>query len=356
MEVSDKDFYQHKRIFITGHTGFKGSWLALWLTELGARVYGYSLSPPTDPNLFSMIALQKRLSGHVNADIRHLESLREAIDQAQPEIVFHLAAQALVRSGYQDPVATYETNILGTVHLLEAIRHCDYVKAVVIVTSDKCYDNQEWVWPYRENDPLGGADPYSSSKACAEIVSAAYRKSFLSPKVAVATARAGNVIGGGDWAQDRLIPDFIRALMRNERMSVRYPQAIRPWQHVLEPLAGYLKLAEKLYQEGNAYAAAWNFGPHTSEVRSVSWVLDYLGAHFGGTAWEATTAPQPQETQTLRLDSSKAQLLLGWKPCWSITRALDETAWWYRAYLEGAEMELETLKQIHGYTAEVAAR
>jgi len=252
--VSGKDFYQNKRIFITGHTGFKGSWLALWLTELGACVYGYALPPPTNPNLFSMIALQKRLSGHVNADIRNLESLREAIHQAQPEIVFHLAAQALVRSGYQDPVATYETNILGTVHLLEAIRHCDSVQAVVVVTSDKCYDNQEWVWPYRESDPLGGADPYSSSKACAEIVSAAYRKSFLSPKVAVATARAGNVIGGGDWAEDRLIPDFIRALMRNERMSVRYPQAIRPWQHVLEPLAGYLKLAEKLYQEGNAYA------------------------------------------------------------------------------------------------------
>lgn len=348
-----RGFYKDKRLFITGHTGFKGSWLALWLTELGARVYGYSLSPPTDPNLFTLINLTERLGGHIISDIRDRKALEDAIHDAQPEIVFHLAAQSLVRKGYSDPVYTYETNIMGTVNLLEAIRHTDSVKACVIVTSDKCYENQEWVWPYRETDALGGIDPYSSSKACAEIITASYRKSFLSPKAAVATVRAGNVIGGGDWAQDRLIPDFIRAVIKREVINVRYPEAIRPWQHVLEPLYGYLLLAEKLYNNGSPYSGAWNFGPDATDTRPVKWILEYLKAHFKGASWYSDPSKQPEETLTLKLDSSKAHTFLGWRPLWQIEKALDETAKWYKAYLNGEDMKIETLKQIREYDAQI---
>lgn len=349
----NREFYKDKCIFITGHTGFKGGWLALWLTELGARVHGYSLSPPTDPNLFTLINLTKRLDGHTISDIRDIKALEDAIHNAQPEIVFHLAAQSLVRKGYENPVETYETNIMGTVNLLEAIRHTDSVKACVIVTSDKCYENQEWVWPYRESDTLGGTDPYSSSKACAEIITACYRKSFLAPNVAVATARAGNVIGGGDWAQDRLIPDFFRAVIKREVMNVRYPEAIRPWQHVLEPLYGYLLLGEKLYIKGSPYSGAWNFGPDETDTRPVKWMLEYLKAHFEGASWQVDPCVQPEETLTLKLDSSKARNFLGWRPLWHIEKAINETIKWYKAYLKGEDITRETLKQIHEYASQI---
>ena len=345
-------FWRGRRVLVTGHTGFKGSWLCLWLTSLGAEVHGYALPPPTDPSLFEVAKVGDLLAASEMADLRNGEALSAVVSRACPEIVFHLAAQPLVRYSYKEPVETYAVNVMGTVNLLEAIRQTDCVRAVVCVTTDKCYENREWPWGYRENEPLGGHDPYSSSKACAELVSAAYRDSFLAALgVALATARAGNVIGGGDWAVDRLLPDFLRALDAGETLSIRSPGAIRPWQHVLEPLSGYLALAEALVVSGVQVAEAWNFGPVDDDARSVGWILDRLSARVPELRWQCDASPQPHEANYLKLDSSKARARLGWAPRWRLDKALAMTVDWHRAWRQGGDMQAVSLAQIAEYAA-----
>ena len=343
-------FWAGKRVFLTGHTGFKGGWLALWLDSLGASVHGYSTAPPTEPNLFTVGRVAERLASHQVGDIRDAPTLAQAMATARPDVVFHLAAQSLVRESYREPTDTYAVNVLGTVNVLEAVRGCHGVRAVVSVTTDKCYENREWPWGYRENEPLGGRDPYSSSKACAELVTAAYRDSFLAQRgVAVATARAGNVIGGGDWAADRLLPDFFRALDAGRVMDVRSPRATRPWQHVLEPLAGYLLLAEKLVSEGAVHAQGWNFGPADVDVRPVGWVLDHLVRGSRRGSWQHTPGEHPHEAAILKLDSSKARGQLGWRPRWDLATALDQTLEWHTEWREGHDMQAACLRQIAAY-------
>ena len=351
MSVANKrEFWRGKRVFMTGHTGFKGGWLSLWLADMGAEVHGYALTPPTEPNFFTVTRLESRLAGHTLADLRDAVALTRAMQAARPDIVLHLAAQPLVRYSYAAPVETYAVNVMGTVNLLEAVRQTPGVKAVVNITTDKCYDNREWVWPYRENEAMGGADPYSSSKACSELVTAAYRASFLdAADIHLASARAGNVIGGGDWAADRLIPDFLRALDAERTLEIRSPLAIRPWQHVLEPLAGYLLLAEKLYLEGAAFAEGWNFGPDDNDAKQVGWIVEYLCNQVPDARWQCDTAPQPHEANTLKLDSSKAKSRLGWQPRWNLPVALDRTLEWHRAWRDNADMAAVSLRQIHAY-------
>jgi CDP-glucose 4,6-dehydratase len=343
--------WRGRSVLITGHTGFKGGWLALWLKLKGAQVHGYSLRPPTTPNLFAAADVSRDLASHTIADICDAQSLLGTVRRVAPEVVFHLAAQPLVRLSYQQPVDTYAVNVMGTVNLLEAIRQVDSVRAAVIVTSDKCYDNREWLWGYRENEALGGTDPYSSSKACCELVTAAYRSSFLAARnVTVSTVRAGNVIGGGDWASDRLIPDFLRALDGGQTLEVRYPQSTRPWQHVLEPLSGYLQLAEALFApDGGRHAGPWNFGPGESCSRSVASILDYLVARVPTARWRHTGGQHPHEARSLRLDSSKAQIELGWSPRWDLETALDKTLEWHGAWSSGANMHSTSLAQIAEY-------
>jgi CDP-glucose 4,6-dehydratase len=345
-------FWHGKRVFLSGHTGFKGGWLALWLADMGAEVHGYALTPPTEPNFFTVCNLQAHLGGGTIADIRDAATLTQALQAARPDIVLHLAAQPLVRYSYTAPVETYSVNVMGTVNLLEAVRQTPGVKAVVNVTTDKCYENREWVRPYRENEAMGGVDPYSSSKACSELVTAAYRRSFLDAAgIHVASARAGNVIGGGDWALDRLIPDFLRALDARQALTIRSPQATRPWQHVLEPLAGYLTLAEKLYSDGQCFADAWNFGPEDGDARTVQWIVEQLCSQTPGAAWQCDAAPQPHEANTLKLDSSKAKTQLGWHPRWNLQTALSQTLAWHQAWRQGADMAAASLEQIHSYEA-----
>lgn len=354
--VTKNTFWIGKRVFITGHTGFKGGWLALWLSELGADVHGYALEPPTDPNFYTVTCLERRLASHTVGDIRNLEGLQQAVCNARPEVVFHLAAQPLVRYSYQEPVDTYTTNVIGTINLLEAVRHCGTARSIVNITTDKCYENREWVWPYRENEALGGYDPYSSSKACAEIVSTAWRRSFLAEAgIHLATARAGNVIGGGDWARDRLLPDFLRALNANQPLTIRSPKATRPWQHVLEPLSGYLRLAEALYEQGGSYAEAWNFGPDDRDSRPVEWICEYLCNQVEGATWQCDTAHQPHEANALKLDSSKAKNLLGWQPRWSLEQALSMTLSWHNAWRNNEDMAESSIRQIQQYEADWAA-
>lgn len=344
------EFWRGKRVFLTGHTGFKGGWLTLWLTEMGAEVHGYSLPPPTEPNLFTVANLQGRVACSTIADIRDADSLTRAMQAARPDVVFHLAAQPLVRYSYVAPVETYAVNVMGTVNLLEAVRQTPGVKAVVNVTTDKCYENREWVWPYRENEALGGFDPYSSSKACSELVTAAYRRSLLEPAgVHLASARAGNVIGGGDWAADRLLPDFLRALDAGQTLVIRSPLATRPWQHVLEPLAGYLALAEKLVTEGPCFADAWNFGPEEVDARSVQWIVETLCAQVPGASWKCDASPQPHEANTLKLDSSKAKARLGWRPRLDLQTALCMTLDWHQSWKVGADMAAVSVSQIQEY-------
>jgi CDP-glucose 4,6-dehydratase len=353
-------FWQGKRVLLTGHTGFKGSWLSLWLTQLGAKVTGFALPPPTKPSLFELARVHRQLHS-VIADIRDAGAIRQAVQDAQPEIIFHLAAQPLVRQSYLDPVETYTTNVLGLVHLLEAVRASDSARALVNVTSDKCYDNREWLWGYREDEPLGGHDPYSSSKACAELVTAAYRNSFFNRRdrpVFVATARAGNVIGGGDWARDRLLPDILNALVAGTPVRIRHPDAIRPWQHVLEPLRGYLMLAEQLYREGAAYARAWNFGPADEDARPVRWIVERIAAKWPDKIqWEidlpadSPANPQAPEAQFLKLDCSLARARLGWKPRWNLDTALVQSLAWYRAWQTQADMQAFSRRQIEEQTA-----
>ncbi|CAI8305558.1 MAG: CDP-glucose 4,6-dehydratase [Gammaproteobacteria bacterium] len=322
----------------------------MWLSKLGAKVHGYSLIPPTTLNFFSETQLEKRIEDSVIGDIRDLSKLTSALQTAKPSIVIHMAAQPLVRESYVSPVVTFSTNVIGTVNVLEAVRSVDTVEAVVNITTDKCYENQEWVWPYRENDRLGGRDAYSSSKACAELAAAAYRSSFLAEAgIQLASVRAGNVIGGGDWATDRLIPDFLRAVDEGEPLSIRSPNAIRPWQHVLEPLSGYLLLAERLVTEGAEFAEGWNFGPEEADAKPVSWILDRLCQKIPSANWVLDRSPQPHEASVLKLDSVKAKTKLNWAPRWSLDTALDNTVEWYQLWREGQSMAEASVHQIEAY-------
>jgi CDP-glucose 4,6-dehydratase len=344
-------FWQGKRIFMTGHTGFKGGWLSLWLQSMGAKLTGYSLEPVTEPNFFTVAGVAQGMTSMIG-DIRDLDCLQQAINTSQPEIVLHLAAQALVSEGYRDPLGTFATNVQGTANLLETVRHSASVKAVVVVTSDKCYDNKEWPWPYRENEALGGRDPYSSSKACTELVTAAYRQSFLQQAgIATATARAGNVFGGGDWSANRLIPDLLAAFAQGTAARLRYPQAVRPWQHVLEALAGYLMLAEHIYTTPETHPA-WNFGPGEQDCLCASEIADRLAAHWGGEAsWRAEENTFPHEAGLLRLDSSLARQTLGWLPRWSLDAGLKASIFWHKNGLTAENMREYSLKQIKHFIA-----
>ncbi len=353
LDVNPK-FWQGRTVLLTGHTGFKGSWLALWLQSLGAKVIGYSMPPPTQPSLFDLARVGQDMIS-VLGDVRDFQHLERAIRIYQPTIVIHMAAQALVRRSYADPVGTYATNVFGAVHLLEATRRSKTVRAVLIVTSDKCYENRGDGRAYRETDPMGGFDPYSSSKGCAELVTAAYRNSYFSspngrPCVAVASARSGNVIGGGDWAADRLVPDFMRAVLEGQEVAIRNPDAVRPWQHVLEPLGGYLLLAEKLCEDGALYSQSWNFGPEETEARRVSWIVERLAQFWGPDArWTVDRGLQPHEAHYLRLDSAKARAQLGWQPQWDLDHALEATVTWYKVYQSGQDTRPLVLEQIHSY-------
>lgn len=347
------EFWRGKSVFLTGHTGFKGGWLSLWLQELGACVTGFALAPSTQPSLFEMAQVGTHMTS-ILGDIRDTHALTAAMRGVEPGIVIHMAAQPLVRKSYADPSETYSTNVMGTVNLFEAVRQTPSVRAVVNVTTDKCYANQEWVWGYRENEPMGGLDPYSSSKACAELVTAAYRHSyFKSSSVAIASARAGNVIGGGDWAQDRLLPDILSAFAAQTPVTLRNPAATRPWQHVLEPLRGYLSLAEKLYTQGQFFADAWNFGPHVEDAKPVQWIVERMRQLWGpGATWQLDTSPQPHEAHYLKLDASKAAEQLGWQPVLRLNDALTLTVAWARAMQSGADMRAMTLAQIQAYQAQ----
>jgi len=349
------DFWRGRRVFITGHTGFKGSWLSLWLQSLGAQVTGYALAPPTVPSLFDIAQAESGMTSTIG-DVRNYHALRDALLASNAEVVIHMAAQPLVRYSYDHPVETYETNVMGVVHLLEATRQSESIKAVVVVTSDKCYENREWHWGYRENEAMGGFDPYSNSKGCAELVTSAYRQSYFSGHGAtkkgiyVATGRAGNVIGGGDWAMDRLIPDMIRAFSENHPVVIRNPNATRPWQHVLEPLSGYLTLAEALFERGNDVADAWNFGPSDEDTHEVRWIVEKLVGMWGSNAsWKLEHSSQLHEANHLKLDCSKAHAKLGWKPKWNLDTTLRKIVQWHQALLAGKDMQKITLEQIREY-------
>lgn len=352
LKVSDitAAFWHGKRVLLTGHTGFKGSWTSLWLQSVGARLSGVALEPPTEPSLFKIADVSAGME-HFILDIRDYAALRAHVDNFQPEIIIHMAAQSLVRRSYDEPIEAYATNVMGTVHVLEAARRCSSVKAIVNVTTDKCYENREWVWGYREDEPLGGYDPYSSSKGCAELVSAAYRRSFFQNEgIALATGRAGNVIGGGDWAEDRLVPDILRALEAGETVRIRNPNAIRPWQHVLEPVSGYLVLAERLYHSGQVDSEAWNFGPRDEDARNVRWITEHMCALWGGQFdWEMQAGEHPHEAHFLKLDISKARQRLQWTPRWSLETALGKVVDWHRAWLNGRDMRAYCLEQIAHY-------
>jgi CDP-glucose 4,6-dehydratase len=338
-----------RRVLVTGHTGFKGGWLSLWLNRLGADVAGLALSPD-DPSFFGQTRLGEVVRSTMG-DIRDPSTVQQAIEQVQPEVVFHLAAQPLVRYSYDHPVETYATNVMGTVHVLEACRHAGSVQAVLCITTDKCYENREWVWPYRESDPMGGYDPYSSSKGAAELVISAYRRSYPDGPP-IASVRAGNVIGGGDWAQDRLVPDIIRAMLRGEEVEIRNPGSVRPWQHVLEALGGYLTIAERLLQGDRSVATAYNFGPSEDDARPVSWVVDQMLAAWGqGLSWKQPSDLQPHEAALLRLDCSKARSELGWRPRYTLKDALEKVIEWHRHVARGEDARSISIAQIDEYSS-----
>lgn len=354
-------FWNDKRVFITGHTGFKGAWLSLWLTSLGAKVTGYSIDTPTNPSLHVSALNNKRL-GEINGDVRDLDFLKSSLLKAQPDIVLHLAAQSLVRKSYHSPIDTFDVNVMGTIKVLEAIRSVQSVKAVVVVTSDKCYENREWFWGYRECEAMGGHDPYSASKGCAELVTESYIRSFFKSNdegerehtCAIATARAGNVIGGGDWAEDRLVPDILRDLSKDRPIEVRSPNSIRPWQHVLEPLSGYISLAQHLYEQGALFNGGWNFGPSDEGAKTVSWVADEMVSQWGSGSWFISGDQHPHEAKYLKLDSSKARAKLNWLPVWGPEKALEATIRWHKSWLNKQDMAAETLKDIELYSRDRA--
>jgi CDP-glucose 4,6-dehydratase len=354
-----REFWAGRRVFLTGHTGFKGSWLSIWLKDLGADLTGFALVPPTEPSLFEAADVSSGMTSIIG-DIRDAELLAKALCDARPEVVIHMAAQPIVRLSYEQPVETYSVNVMGLVHLFEAVRKSPGVRAVVNVTSDKCYENREWVWGYRESEPMGGHDPYSSSKGCAELVTAAYRRSFFNLDnygqhgIALASARAGNVLGGGDWARDRLIPDIMRAIEAGQPVKIRNPNAIRPWQHVLEPLSGYLTLAQKLYEAGPAFAEGWNFGPPEADARPVQWIVERLTQMWGeGALWELDSRGNSlHEAHYLKLDCSKARAALGWKPIWVLEQSLSMITDWHKSALQSEDMCAKTLAQIRKYQAE----
>jgi len=351
----DSEFWKGKKVFLTGHTGFKGSWLSLWLTMMGAEVTGFALEPPTKPSLFELCNIEKKVNS-VIGDIRDYNKLHKTINDYKPEIVIHMAAQPIVRESYINPAETYEINVMGTVNLLETIRKSKGIKAVVNVTTDKCYENKEWLWGYRENEPLGGYDPYSNSKACSELVTSSYRNSFFNSDtykdhgVALATARAGNVIGGGDWAKDRLIPDCIRSILDGSPIIIRNPNSIRPWQHVLEPLGGYLLLARKLYEYGSEYASAWNFGPDDKDCKTVGYIVSKMCELWGeGAKFNLDNGSNPHEANFLKLDCSKSKYKLGWEPKWSLDTALEKIVDWTKAYKSKKDLEAVCYAQIKEY-------
>jgi CDP-glucose 4,6-dehydratase len=358
MKVAHVDpvFWKGKKVFLTGHTGFKGGWISLWLASMGAKVTGYALAPNTTPNLFDVLVIDSLIEQSHIADIRDLATLQKAMSEAKPDVVIHMAAQPLVRYSYANPVETYATNVMGTVHVLESIRYIDCMRAAVIVTTDKCYENKEWAWGYRENESMGGHDPYSNSKGCAELVTSAYRQSYFSPdkydqhKVAIASARAGNVIGGGDWSEDRLIPDAIKAFEANKPLMIRNPLATRPWQHVLEPLSGYLILAQALYGQGALFASGWNFGPRDEDNRTVEEVINLLIANWGSSiCWKKEGSEQPHEAHLLKLDCSKAHTQLGWTPKWDLDIATQKILQWQKAFQVKENMQAISLAQINQY-------
>ena len=347
----NSEFWKNKSVFLTGHTGFKGGWLALWLSSMGAKVTGYALAPNTTPNLFDMLAIDSLIEQSHIADIRDLATLQKAMSEAKPDIVIHMAAQPLVRYSYANPVETYATNVMGTVHILESTRTIESVRATVVVTTDKCYENRERGAGYREDEAMGGFDPYSSSKGCAELVSSAYRQSYFSKSANhLASARAGNVIGGGDWSEDRLIPDAIKAFESGNTLMIRNPLATRPWQHVLEPLSGYLILAQSLFQDGEKFSSAWNFGPKDTDNRSVQEVISTLCQQWGPDAkWQQDSSSQPHEAGLLKLDCSKASKQLRWEPKWNLETAIEKIIQWHKADLAKENMQALTLKQIDQY-------
>jgi len=344
------EFWSGKRVFLTGHTGFKGSWLSLWLQSMGVELFGFSLQTPTTPALFDEAKVHKNMATTLG-DVRNFDSVLAAIQICKPDIIFHMAAQPLVRYSYEAPLETFDTNIMGTVHVLEAARRVSSVRAIVNVTTDKCYENRELDWAYREDEAMGGYDPYSSSKACSELVTSAYRRSFFREKdIAIASARAGNVIGGGDWAADRLIPDILRAFEKSQPVIIRNPNSIRPWQHVLEPLSGYLVLAEKLYLNGQTFAEGWNFGPHAHDACDVRWIVDYLVNTWGrGVSWNMSTETHPHEAGFLKLDISKAMTRLNWYPKWDLKTALEKIIDWHISWLDGGDVQSKCLQQIDDY-------
>lgn len=351
----DPLFWKGRRVLLTGHTGFKGSWMSIWLKEMGAELTGFALTPPTSPSLFDDAKVAEGMHSIIG-DIRDLDALKKVFSESQPEVVIHMAAQPLVRESYHFPVETYAINVMGTVHVLEAVRHTPSVRSVVIVTTDKCYENKEWVWGYREDEPMGGYDPYSNSKGCAELVTSSYRRSYFHPakydthKVAVASARAGNVIGGGDWADDRLIPDIIRSVMAGTSVNIRSPYATRPWQHVLEPVGAYLLLAEKLFTEGAAYAEGWNVGPRSDDARDVEFIVKSICANWGDDAsYQIDSNPQPHEAGYLKLDISKIESRIGWRPVWPLPVTLEKTVSWYKRYTNGEDAKELCLSQLQDY-------
>ena len=349
----DQNFWKGKRVFLTGHTGFKGSWTALWLHSLGAIVKGYALSPPTDPSLFNEAKIDSIIDSKIG-DIRNQDMLYEYMTTFNPDILIHMAAQPLVRYSYDAPIETYEVNVIGTAKVLEAARSCANLKAIVNITTDKCYENDGRSEGYKESDPMGGHDPYSSSKGCAELVASAYRRSFLQEQgIELASVRAGNVIGGGDWADDRLIPDILRSFEKSKPIVIRSPKATRPWQHVLEPLSGYLILAQKLYENQKDYAEGWNFGPNEKDVKSVDWILDQMIIKWPSSSWELDQNSNPHEAGFLKLDISKAEYKLGWEPVWELSQALEKIIVWHKAWLNKEDIQVICLAEIEEYTRDM---
>ena len=353
MTSIDKDFWRDKRVFLTGHTGFKGSWLSLWLVSLGAKVRGYSLNPPTTPSLFNEAKIYSIIDSHIG-DIRDQDTLHESMTSFNPDILIHMAAQPLVRYSYQAPIETYEVNVIGTAKVLEVALSCQSLKAIVNITTDKCYENDGRAKGYKENDPMGGYDPYSSSKGCAELVASSYRRAFMQEQgIGLASARAGNVIGGGDWADDRLIPDILRSFEKNESVIIRNPKATRPWQHVLEPLSGYLILAEKLFNNQDVYAEGWNFGPNEQDVKPVDWILGHMIKLWPGASWRLNENGNPHEASLLSLDITKASRLLGWTPTWDLPMTLGNIIRWHKHWLGGSDIQEVCIAEIDNFTKDM---